>query len=125
MGKKLDIVFEIQEPRRENNTILEFYITSGKITVSSEEEDFTPSFFVNGKKYGEDFLEKLRVVIDSRKENWPEYLPFRLIWDEDGKTLKGIKAYYDFLIFKNNGYYPEDGLSVEESMKQVVHFELD
>ena len=126
MGKKLDITLEIQKPYRENNTILEFYITSGEIKVSDKWKNFSPYVIVNGKEYDEYFFENLKVVIDSKKKDWPEYLPFRLIWDtENKKRLKGITVYYDFLVFKKNGYYPEDGLSAGEAMKQKVHFELE
>ena len=68
MNKKLDIVLEVQKPYRENNTILEFYITSGEILISDEYEHFMPHVFVNGEKYSEYFLENLRVAIDSRKK---------------------------------------------------------
>ena len=66
------------------------------------------------------------VAIDTKKAGWPEHLPFRLIWDEnDKKRLKGITAYYDFMVFRKDGYYPEDGLSREEALKQKVHFEIE
>ena len=126
MGKKLDIVLEVQEPKRENNTSLDFYITSGEILISDEYEHFMPHVFVNGKKYSEYFLENLRVAIDSKKKGWPEYLPFRLIWDKDDKKkLKGITAYYDFLVFRKDGYFPEGGMSIKEALQQKVHFEIE
>lgn len=127
MGEKLNIALEVQEPYREaNNTILEFHITSGEISVSDKWKNFLPLVLVNGKEYDEYFFENLRVVVDSKKKDWPEKLPFRLVWDkENKKVLKGIIAYYDFLVFRKDGYYPENGLSDSEVMKQKVHFEVE
>jgi len=126
MGKKLDIVLEVQNPKRENNSFLDFYIVSGEILISDNWKGFTPCILVNGEEYTECFFENLIVVADTKENDWPERLSFRLIWDkENKKKLKGITAYYDFLIFRKDGYCPWAGLSIEEAMKQVVHFELE
>lgn len=127
MRKKLNVKLKIQEPKREGrNTLLDFYIVSGEISVSNNiKKDFFPLIFVNGEEYSETFFEDLRVVVDTKKKNWPECLPFRLIWDENKKNiLKGITVYYDFLVFRKDGYYPENGLSFNDAVKQKVHFEI-
>ena len=124
--KRLDITLEVQKPESENNTHLDFYITSGEILVTDTYKHFMPIVLVNGEEYSEYFLEDLRVVNDTRESWWPERLYFRLIWDKENKhRLKGIKAYYDFLLYRENHYNPDGGLSSEAAMKQKVHLELN
>lgn len=125
MNKKLDITLKVQKPEEDNVSSLDFYITSGEIVVSDKWSHFLPYVLVNGEEFSEYFFENLMVVTDIKEKGWPEGLPFRLIWDSnDKKRLKGITAYYDFLLFRDNKYYPDNGLTIDEAMKQKVHLEL-